>query len=58
MACMLYVRFNGTDIRLGSFKDRAAAEEYFLLWRDNKPVNFTWYPEPIYVETGKGKRKK
>ena len=55
MACMLYARMNGTEIRLGRFKDRAAAEEYFRLWLNSMKSCHDKYPLPIYVETGKGR---
>ena len=53
MACMLYARYNGQDIRLGRFKSRGAAEDFFQLWTNTLKSNGGKYPTPIYVETKK-----
>lgn len=58
MACMLYARINGTDIRLGRFKNREVAEERYRLWLNTLPTNTRFNIMPIYVETRKGKGKK
>lgn len=58
MACMLYARINDTDIRLGRFKNRAAAEERYQLWLNTLPTNNRSNIMPIYVETWKGRGKK
>lgn len=56
MACMLYARYSGSDIRLGRFKNREAAEDFFQLWLGTLKSSGNPYPVPIYVETGKGRR--
>lgn len=58
MACMLYARYNDSDIRLGRFRNREAAEEFFQLWLGTLKSSAGPYPTPIYVETGKGRGRK
>lgn len=53
MACMLYVRFYGTEIPVGKFKNREAAEKYWELYKST--LNPAGEPKPIYVETKKGR---
>lgn len=52
---MLYIKFYGTEIRVGKFKNREAAEKYFKLYKPtlDGPGN----PQPIYVESGKERGK-
>lgn len=57
MACILYVKYNGTEFRAGQFKNRAAAESY---WNRSKEIYRQKNGQlcsPIYVETGKGRGK-
>lgn len=55
MACIIYVTYNGAEIRAGRFKNRQQAETYWarskeiFRQRDGKLGN------PIYVETKKGR---
>lgn len=56
MKCMLYIRYHGYDIRVGSFKNREAAEEYFNKYK-NTLKGPGGDPKPIYVESGKGREK-
>ena len=54
MACMLYAQYKGSDIRLGRFRNREAAEEFFRLWLETLKSSSGPYPVPIFVESGKG----
>ena len=56
MACNLYIRQNGTDERLGQFKDREKAEDFFRIWKRSQPGREA--VKAIYVETGKGRGKR
>ena len=55
MACIIYINYNGTEVRVGRFKNRQQAESYWarskeiFRQRDGKLEN------PIYVETKKGR---
>lgn len=55
MACIIYVTYNGAEVRAGRFKNRQQAEAYWarskeiFRQRDGKLGN------PIYVETKKGR---
>ena len=57
MACMLYARINGADIRLGRFKNREVAKEYYQFWLNTMPTNNKFCIVPIYVDTRKGREK-
>lgn len=58
MACMLYARYKGKDERVGKFKTREAAERYWTFYLDRLRASEGHYAVPIYVETGKGRRRK
>lgn len=57
MSCKIYVEEKGDHIHVATLKDRKAAEDYWKLSRENYRDKYGYLPEPIYVETGKGKRK-
>lgn len=56
MACIVYIQHNGTDERLGQFKDRDKAEDFFRIWKRSAPGREA--VKAIYVETGKGRGKR
>lgn len=58
MACMLYACENGRDKRIGKFKNREAAEKYWKFYAYRIRMTEGRHPQPIYVETGKGRGKR
>ena len=58
MACKLYIKYYGTDIRAGSFRSKEAAEAYYSTFKESFRQKDGTYGKPIYVKTGKGRGKK
>ena len=56
MACIVYIQQGDTDGRLGRFKDRDEAEDFFRIWKRSQPGREA--VKAIYVETGKGSGKR
>ena len=56
MACIVYIQLGDTDERLGQFKDREKAEDFFRIWKRSAPCREA--VKAIYVETGKGRGKR
>lgn len=57
MACKLYVRYAGTDKYIGQYKDRQIAMRAFWAVSETIKKEIGCTPEPVYVETGKGRGK-
>lgn len=53
MACIVYIQQGDTDERLGQFKNREKAEDFFRIWKRSQPGREA--VKAIYVETGKGR---
>lgn len=58
MSCKIFIQREDGPTHVGTFKDRQAAETYWSRAREIYRDKDGYMPEPIYVETGKGKRRK
>lgn len=58
MSVKIYIQRNSGSIHVGTFKDQQAAETYWSRAREIYRDKDGYMPEPIYVETAKGKRNK
>lgn len=55
MACRLYYTSGGASFQLGTFRNRAKAEEFWYFIREAL-TDKLGHVEPVYVETGKGRK--
>ena len=57
MSVKIYVPGNDGPIPVGTFKDQKAAEIHWERVRDLYRDKYGYLPEPIYVDTKKGKKR-
>lgn len=57
MACKLYYKYGAASYHLGTFRNREKAEFFWTAIRTMLEDKLGMDLEPIYVETGKGKKK-
>lgn len=55
MACILYVKIDGQDIKVGEFKNRKVAMEHFHFFRSCYRQKDGTIGKPIWVETRRSK---
>ena len=55
MSCKLYMKYQGEIKPVGKFKNREAAERYWLFYVDRLKAIEGHYAIPIYVENKKGR---
>ena len=56
MACKLYYTSGGASFQLGTFRNRQKAEQFWNFIKEAL-TDKLGLVEPVYVETGKGRRK-
>ena len=56
MSCKIFIQREDGPIQVGTFQNRQKAEDYWKRSRDIYRDKHGYMPEPIYVETGKGKK--
>ena len=57
MGIKIYVPGNDGPIPVGTFKDQKAAETHWERVKDLYRDKYSYLPEPIYVDTKKGKKR-
>lgn len=55
MACKLYYKHGKSTFQLGTFRNRQKAEEFWYFIHE-RLYDKLGHVEPIYVETGKGRK--
>lgn len=55
--CKLYLAYPDNIVRVGEFRDRAAAELHYNRFRYSLELRHGQGGKPIYVENGKGRGK-
>ena len=58
MTVKIFIQRDDGPIHVGTFQSRQKAEEYWNRSREMYRDKHGYMPEPIYVETGRGKRSK